>query len=79
MNLGLGYLLNGEFFPIPNGAELVIEAPTAPIVNSPLDNGNQLKRDARVPSAPWRNLGLGKRSVANQQRYRARAMMGLGK
>lgn len=59
--IGLGYLLNGDYFPIPKGAEIVIEAPNAPINNSPLNDPSQFKRDNREPAA-WRHIGLGKRS-----------------
>jgi hypothetical protein len=53
--LGIGYLLDGEYYPIPANAELVLENPEVPIANSPLSDDAQMKRTARDPA--WRHIG----------------------
>lgn len=91
-SLGIGYLVDGEYFPIPANAELVLENPQVPIANSPLGNDDQMKRIARDPA--WRHigmegskakrcnllfLGLGKKRSAPATKQRTWSMIGLGK
>lgn len=74
---GVGYLYNDEFFEIPAGAQLVVEAPPPPLAR--LDKPaaeSPLLRSARAQYSGWRNIGLGKRSPA--QKSRSFAMIGLG-
>ncbi|CAD5219508.1 unnamed protein product [Bursaphelenchus okinawaensis] len=68
---GLGYIYDDTYFPIPQGAQIVVE--TLP--------ETKFMPQRRFDPA-WRHIGLGKRSTDEPRRIsgeRSWAMIGLGK
>uniref|UniRef100_A0A1I7RHL1 Secreted protein n=2 Tax=Bursaphelenchus xylophilus TaxID=6326 RepID=A0A1I7RHL1_BURXY len=71
--IGLGYIYEDAYYPIPRGSQIVVEAPSIP--------DEKVIPQRRFDPA-WRHIGLGKRTAEERRTVsgeRSWAMIGLGR